>query len=416
MAGNRPRLAYLLGRYPAISNLFIQREVRALRGDGMEIETISVRPPLRDHLISPVDREEAERTYKILPPRPLDLLRAHVAALTGSPGAYLLTLLAALGGGPPGLRGPLWQLFYFGEAMLAWHLCERKGLRHLHAHFGNVAPDVAMLVAHFGRRHDGPGSWSWSFTMHGPDEFWDVSRHRLARKVASADLVVCISHFARSQLMAISDERHWGKLRVVHCGIDPGEFQPEGGGGADGGLSVLCVGRLIKLKGQAILLRAVAEAARSRPDIEVTFVGYGEARAELERLARELGIEERVTFAGAAGSHQLRDLYARADVFCLPSFGEGVPIVLMEAMAMRLPVVTTHIAGIPELVEHDVNGLLLPPGRVDALAAALTRLAADPQLRARMGEAGRRRVEAEFESGACARELRELLVELPGVV
>ena len=122
-----------------------------------------------------------------------------------------------------------------------------------------------------------------------------------------------------------------------------------------------------------------------------------------------------MTFAGAAGSHQLRDLYARADVFCLPSFGEGVPIVLMEAMAMRLPVVTTHIAGIPELVDHDVSGLLLPPGRVDALAAALTRLAADPELRARMGEAGRRKVETEFESGASARELRELLVELPGV-
>ena len=416
MAASKPRVAYLLANYPAISNLFIQREVRGLRRDGMEVATISIRPSPPGHLISAVDKEEAKSTYTILPPHLGHLIRAHAVALGGSPRAYFATLAATLRGGPPGARGLLWQLFYFGEAMLAWHLCEQRGMRHLHAHFGNVAPDVAMIVARFGRHRDGPRAWSWTFTMHGPNEFWDVSRHRLADKVASADLVVCISDFARSQLMAIADERNWHKLRVVHCGIDPDEFEPASRSqGPDDPISILCVGRLVRLKGQAILLEAVAEASSKHPGLHLTLVGYGEGRDALERRARELGIQERVTFAGAAGSHELRDLYAAADIFCLPSFGEGVPIVLMEAMAMRLPVVTTHIAGIPELVEHDVTGLLLPPGRVDALSDALLRLAADPKLRARLGEAGRRKVEAEFEAGACVRALRELLVELPGV-
>jgi colanic acid/amylovoran biosynthesis glycosyltransferase len=386
------RVAYLVGNYPTVSHTFIAREVAGLRARGLDVRTFSVRRTPPQQLLTDADRRAAAETSVILPPPPGELIGAHVRALARRPRRYLATLALAQRLSAGGARQRLWHLFYFAEAILLAQRLRRGGVRHVHAHFANVATAVALLAAHY----DEPGGLTWSFTMHGPSEFDDVTRFALAEKVRRAAFVACIGDYCRSQLMKLVGPDEWEKLAIVHCGLDPGSFTPaERPARAE--TAVLCVGRLVPDKGQSILLEALA-ALRSRGvAMTVTFAGDGPERSVLEARARRLELDGAVEFAGAVGQDRIPALYASADVFCLPSFAEGVPVVLMEAMATGLPVVTTRIMGIPELVEHDVAGLLVPPGRVDALAAALEALAADPRRRAAMGRAGREKVVAEYD-------------------
>jgi hypothetical protein len=220
------RLAYLVSRYPTVSHTFIEREVLGLRRLGTEVETFSVRRPEAREVLSDEARAEHARTTSLVPARPLRLLVAHLSALLRAPGAYAGTLRASLALANGGLRDRMWRVAYFGEAVLLWHLLHRRGLRHLHVHFANNAADVAMLTVAYGNAA-GDGDWSWSFTMHGPTEFADVTRFRLAEKVRAAAFVVCISDYARSQLMALVEHDHWEKLHIVTCGVDLARFAAE---------------------------------------------------------------------------------------------------------------------------------------------------------------------------------------------
>jgi colanic acid/amylovoran biosynthesis glycosyltransferase len=411
--GDRMRIAYLCNRYPAISLTFVQREVQGLRNLGIPVRTMSVRSPLRGHLISALDREAARSTYAVLPPRWTHLVHAHFRALIARPWRYWRTLAFSLRLSSGGPRAGLWRIFYFIESMMIWDRCRADGVRHIHAHFANVATDVAMLCTYFADRPN--DRWSWSFTLHGPVEFYDVYRAQLTEKIRRARLVICISDFARSQAMAWSQDTEWEKLRVVHCGIDPAEWSTQTAttlrppdGGADR-LRVLSVGRLIALKGHAILIDAVADLRAGGQEIDVTLIGDGPCRAALEGRARRRGVADLVHFAGSVGQDDIRAYFANADAFCLASFAEGVPVVLMEAMAMELPVVATTIMGIPELVEDGVSGLLMPPGRDDTLGALLRSLAEDPALRERLGRAGREKVIAEFDIATSAERLVSVL-------
>lgn len=404
------KTAYLVSKYPAVSHTFILREVRGLRHLGVHIETMTVRRPSPEELLSPLDHVEDSVTASLLPASPMRVMTSHLRELVRHPSAYLSTLrhAARLGGG--GVRGAVWRLFYFAEAMLLVRWTRERGIDHVHAHFANVAADVALLAARYRTAAGAP--LGWSFTMHGPTEFADVAGHRLARKVEEADAVVCISDFCRSQLMALVGERHWGKLEVVHCGIDVDAFAPATEPRPDDApLSVLVLGRLVPEKGQALLLEAVAALRAAGRDVRLTVLGDGPDRGRLERLADRLGLRDVVHFGGAVPQTETAAWYQAADVFCLPSFAEGVPVVLMEAMATGLPVVTTRIAGIPELVEDGVSGRLVPPGRADLLASALAELADDPALRRRMGEAGRRAVCEEFDIRRSALRLLRILLE-----
>ena len=398
-------IAYLCSRYPAISHAFVLREVAALREAGVEIETMTVRRSDPSELLSGADRREAESTWAVLPASAARVMGAHVAALWHAPRPYIATLLRALRLRPRGARGLLWQLFYFAEAMLVWRRCAERGIGHIHVHFANVAADVALLATEFGRSAGGPRSWS--FTMHGPTEFLDVAAHRLPQKAEDAAFVACISDFARSQLMALTDPASWDNLHIVHCGIHPGPEPAERPGG-NGPPRLLSVGQLLPRKGHAVLIEALAELADEGVEIDTTIVGAGPERGRLEDLAREMGIGERVRFTGALGQDELPALYEEADIFCLASFAEGVPVVLMEAMAHAVPVVATRINGVPELVADGETGLLVAPGRAADLAAALRRLAADRELAARLGAAGREKVAAEFDQSDSAAALKAL--------
>jgi colanic acid/amylovoran biosynthesis glycosyltransferase len=391
-----PRIAYLTSRYPAVSHSFIQREVLALRELGAEVATLSIHPPLAADLFTREDRKEAAGTFSIRSAPWWKVAAAHLCALLGHPRAYLATLRFSAGQGAAGGR-PLTPIFHFAEAVVVWRECRRREIPHVHAHFTSPSADVAHLAARLGEAIS-PGSLSWSFTAHGTDILGDHPA-RLAEKVRSAPLVVCVGDFGRAQLMRLVDEEHWRKIRVIHCGLDSRwraapapAHPPRGEAGEDGALRILAVGRLEREKGHAILLEAVAELYAEGVEVVLEVVGGGSARERLIARARQLGIEAQVSFSGKAGQDTIRERYAEADLFCLPSLGEGVPVVLMEAMAMAVPVVATRVGGVPELIEDGVSGRLVSPGSSTALARAIAALAADPPLRGRMGVAGRQRV------------------------
>jgi glycosyltransferase involved in cell wall biosynthesis len=327
---------------------------------------------------------------------------------------YVATLARAFRRANPGLRGRLWGLFYFAEAMPVWRAARRQGVSHLHAVFGDVASDVALLVNHYA----GDGC-TWSMAIHGPDEFYDVSRANLADKVAASRFVVAISDFGRSQLMTVADESRWEDIYVVRCGLDPDAFSlddlaEQRRAPSPDGQHIVCVGRLIHVKGQALLIEAVAELRNRGLNVRATLVGAGPKRADLEQLARQLGIDDRVVFSGAVGQDQIQSVYRSADVFCLPSLAEGLPVVFMEAMALGIPVVASRITGVPELVENDRTGLLVTPARLDLLADALERLLRDPTLRERLASEGRKKVLAEFDVNSSAARLREIFAAASG--
>jgi len=406
------RIAYLVGRYPAVTHTFILREIQQLRRQGFEIETFSVWRASDQDLLTALDRAEHARTYALLPPRPADYLRCHLLTALRTPRRYARTLARALRLSAHGLRGRLLGLSWFLEAVVVQRRCQRRGIRHVHVHLDGTAPAVGLLVAYLGNGGPDGGPWSFSMTVHGSKEFFDVARQRLARKVRAARFVVCISDFTRSQLMALVDATHWPRLHVVHCGIDPEHFAPpEGGRARDGAMRILTVGRLDNMKGVAILVEAVGELARRGVAVTLTVVGDGPQREQLQRMAQRASVGEHVTWAGAVGQDAIRAHYHAADVFCLPSFAEGIPVVLMEAMSTGLPVVANQITGIPELVEDEVSGLLVRPGRTDLLVDALQRLAGDGDLQAQMGRAGREKVRREFTSGAVGHDLGELFDE-----
>jgi len=233
----------------------------------------------------------------------------------------------------------------------------------------------------------------YSFTLHGPDIFYEPYRWRLDEKIARARFVACISHFARSQAMAFSAPEHWNKLHIVHCGVDPARYDTQS---PKAHAHLVFVGRLAGVKGVPVLLQALQGLIAEHPDLRLTLVGDGPERAALETLAQGLG--DHVEFVGYQSQDAVAALLSEATLHVLPSFAEGVPVVLMEAMAARVPVVTTRIAGVPELVEDGVSGLLVPPGDADALRVALGRLLTDADLCRAMGEAGRVRVRTEFAS------------------
>ena len=390
-AGSEPqRLAVVCSRYPAVSHAFVVREVQGLRRGGLEVHTFSVRRQRDEELLAAADREEHARTIALLPPRPLRYAAAHAHAAVTRPLRYLATLALTLKLSTGGARALLWRAFYFAEAVLLWDECRRREVRRLHAHFANVGSDVAMLAARLG----GP-DWRWSFTMHGCTELFDETPHRLADKLRDAELVVCNSDFTRAQLLKLVEREQWPKFHVVRCGVDADAFAPPPSRAGGGPVRVLSVGRLVPGKGHAVLLDALARLREQGIETTATLVGDGPQRGPLEALAAELRLD--VRFAGAVGQDELPAFYADAEVFCLPTFAEGLGVVLLEAMASGLPVVSTRVMGVPEAVEDGETGLLVAPGRPDLLAEALERLAEAPELRERMGHAGRRWVIDEFD-------------------
>lgn len=383
-------IAYLTGEYPRATDTFIQREIAGLRERGVEVFACTVRRTGPEHHTSPWIKAEAAATFPVLDnaSKPLRLLAAHAAAWFKTPGRYLATVKLAIRTSPPGIKGGLYQLFYFLEAgVLARHL-QCRGVRHLHNHFANSSGNVALLAAQLA---DIP----CSFSLHGPAIFFEPMYWRLDEKLRHARFVNNISHFCRSQAMVYAKPQHWAKMHIVHCGVKPDQYAPVHH--QPGRKRLLFVGRLAAVKGLPMLLDAIARLRDKHPDLRLTLVGDGPDRRDLEQRANDLGLGEHVEFTGYLAPDQVASRLADTDVFVLPSFAEGVPVVLMEALAAGVPVVTTRIAGVGELVEDTVNGYTVPPGDVDSLTDRIDALLNNADLRARMGHAGRDKVRAEYD-------------------
>jgi len=397
----RPRatvpMAYLLSRYPACSHTFLLNEIQALRQLGFEIVTASINPSDRPSPeLEEAERREEEKTFYVKRGGFGPALRALVSALVQRPAGVFrgLYFTAWLGGG--GVR-----FFYFLEALMVGNWMLRHGRSHLHAHFGGPVASVAMIVAR-------TFPVTMSFTVHGPDEFYDVEKFCLRQKIQTASFVCCISSYARSQLMMFTPAAEWDKLLVSRLGVDCEKFSPFHRLVAAECVEIVCVGRLVPAKGQHILLAAVGRLLDGGRNIRLRLVGDGPERGNLEAMVAEHGIGGRIVFEGAVGASRVRTILAGADIFALPSFAEGIPVALMEAMAMEIPCVSTTITGIPELIRHGVDGLLVAPCEVGQLTAALVRLIDDPDQRRRLGMAGRRRVAEEFDLQRNAKKLGEI--------
>lgn len=417
-AHGRLHIGLLVSDYPALSHAFIEREVRALRARGVHVATFSIRPAAAAALRTDRDLKEAASTRVLRGTGPGTWAFAVLDLVVRAPRSLGVGVSTALRTGPREPRARLWQLFYLAQAVLLYRMMRQTRIRHLHVHLANNAADIARLAVTLGNARE-PGTFSWSLAMHGPTELADVTRFDLAAKVRSAAFVACITDFCRSQLMTLVEPAHWENLYVVRMGVELDRYPPRAAERAERAaphsppgvdpLRVLFVGRLVPEKGPYVLLDALDILEKATPDgTKLVMVGGGPMADTLAKRVADLGLTGAVQLLGPLGQDDIPGWHAWADCLCLPSFAEGLPVVLMEAMASELPVVTTAIAGIPELVQDNRNGLVLPPGRADLLAAALVGLR-DPRLRRRLGETGRLTVAATYTPDVNAAVLEPLL-------
>jgi glycosyltransferase involved in cell wall biosynthesis len=385
------RVGYLLSRYPAISHTFFLKEVLGLRERGLAIEVASINHPdrLRQDL-PPLEAAEADRTYYVKPSSLPAVALQVLSIVLAHPGVAWRGLRAALRLGEFDLLRRAFSLFYLAEALLVGDWMRRRSLQHLHVHFGGPVANVGMLAAK---------AWQipWSVTLHGPDEFFDQEAFYLQQKIESASFVVCISDFCRSQVLRIAPNLSDSHLEVVRLGVDCATLQPSlTSSDPSRPMHLACTGRMVAAKGHRILLEAIAALAADEIDLTCTLIGDGPERPSLEALCRRLGIANQVRFLGAMAHQSTLAEVAKADVFVLASFAEGLPVALMEAMALGVPCVSTTIAAIPELIHSGQNGLLVPPANSAALAAALGQLASDHHLRIKLGKNARQTAEENY--------------------
>ncbi|MEW6074530.1 MAG: glycosyltransferase [Planctomycetota bacterium] len=394
------KIGYLTNQYPKATHSFIRREIAALEALGVEVERFTMRragPDLTDSL----DLAEVARTHVLVnrgaPGVAADLLRGAAA----QPVRFARALRRALRLGWRSDRGLLLHLAYLGEAERLRRLARRLGIEHIHAHFGTNPPACALLANALG----GP---SFSFTVHGPEEFDAPRALKLRAKIAAARFTAAVAEHGRSQLWRWCDPEDRDRIEVVRCGVDE-VFLGRDPAPVPDVPRLLCVGRLCAQKGHFVLLRAAARLVAAGVELELVLAGDGELRAPIEALAGRLGLRDRVRILGWIGGERVRDEILAARALVLPSFAEGLPVVIMEALALGRPVVSTFVAGIPELVVPGESGWLVPAGDADALAAALREVLAAPVGRlGAMGAAGRRRVRERHDVRQEAARLRDL--------
>lgn len=402
--GMKKKVAYLVNQYPKVSHTFIRREIQALELLGVDVMRFSVRDTSADKHDTD-DQREADKTTVLLDRTDargaLSLARALASRLRKDPLALVGAVRLAVDLARRSERGAFVHLAYLAEAAkLIGHL-EGEGVAHVHAHFGTNSATVAMLAEAMG----GP---SFSFTAHGPEEFDKPDAIALGDKIERARFVVGVSSFGRSQLLRRTKGTSWQKVKVVHCGVDEKFLGESFLRPIPLAKRLVCVGRICEQKGQLLLLEAAAILSDRGVDFELVLVGDGEMRPQAEAFIAAHGLERKVRITGWATGETVRNELNAARAMVLPSFAEGLPVVIMEALALRRPVISTYVAGIPELVVPGKCGWLVPAGDVPALVAAMdAALQATPEELERMGDDGRARVLASHDAATEARLLAD---------
>jgi len=394
------KIAYFINQYPAISHSFIRREIQALERRGVEVRRFAIRPP-EDAIFSAEDEDESRKTRHIVRAPLASLMRAMARRCALTPGRAARALASALGLGWRSESGLLRHVFYFGEALVLADWMRSEDIRHVHAHFGTNGALIAMLAA----RLVGAG---YSLTVHGPEEFEKPALISLKTKIEHAAFTVGVCQFGAAQLKKLTSPDHWPRINIVRCGLERA-FYADADAPPPSAPKFICVGRLCAEKGQVDLVDAVARLADERPDLRLTLIGDGPLRGAIEAAIARHGLEDAIELLGWRTPEDVRNAILASRAFVLPSYAEGLPVSIMEALALRRPVISTYVAGIPELVGEGVCGWLVPAGDAEAMANALRgAMNANDARIADMGAQGRRRVERMHNVDCEAEKLRAL--------
>jgi len=364
------RLAYFTSCYPRATDTFIRREAIGLRARGFEVFTYSVHQAGSGHDVDPEVQAEKQATQYLLPVNYLSLLLDILALALTRPVRVLRTLWLALTTSRAGVKGHALQMAYLLEAILLSRRLKKDGIEHVHNHLGDSSGNVTLFTALI---LDIP----FSISIHGPHIFFDAGDWALDVKARYAKFIACIGYYCRSQVMLNIDKAHWDKLKIVRCGIDPDAYRfrvpdPEVN-------TLLFVGRLDVEKGIPILFASMDILQKQGYDLKLVVLGDGRDRQFLESMAEQMGLSGNVDFRGFVGQDVISDELSTSDVFVLPSFAEGIPVSLMEAMATGIPVIATNVGGVSELVVNHETGLIVPASDEVSLTNAIARYVDQPE-------------------------------------
>jgi glycosyltransferase involved in cell wall biosynthesis len=393
------KIAYLTNQYPHVRHTFIRREIAALEALGVEVLRFSMRDS-GAHCVDPADLKERNQTKPLLHTGAIRLTALVVRTFVRHPLRWIRAFIRAT---RLGRRGGtiLRHWVYLAEACVLVRELKRSGVEHLHVHFATNPAAVALLTRDL-------GGLPYSITIHGPEEWDRPEALSLTKKYENARFVVAVSDFGRCQVWRWTDPEHWDKVHVVRCGVDETFLHAESEPVPDTNRLVLVAG-LAPQKGHLFLLRALAEVAQCGDDFEMLFVGDGPLRALLEKEITRLELQGRVRITGWKSNAEVRELLRSARALVMPSFAENLPVAMMEALAIGRPVLGTHVAGVPELIEHGINGWLVPAGNAAATASAIRAILTTPVTElTRMGRAGARVVAARHDAAREAAKLAEL--------
>jgi colanic acid/amylovoran biosynthesis glycosyltransferase len=397
------RIGYLVSQYPAPSHTFIRREIAALRARGLVIDAFST---ARGESLSELDRLEEERTFTTRASTPYEFARSLALTAARHPFRWLRALVATLRHRLPGASSLLKAALHFVEGMRLAVELERREVTHLHVHFANAASHAGLAAA----RYLGIG---WSLSLHGLSDFGGPGIVLLREKVSACRFVASASDWGRAQVMRVSDPADWRKVHVVRCGIDVAALPSRVRRPLERGtpLRMISVGRLAPEKAHRGLVEAFDLALARGIDARLSIIGSGPEEGRLRAAVAERGLRDRVELLGKQPEAAVLEAMAEAHLFVLSSLAEGLPVVLMEALALELAVIAPAINGIPELVSHGETGLLFCVGRWDELAERIVALARDSALRERLGAAGRRRVLEGFDVARAVEPLARLFAD-----
>jgi len=355
-------IAYLVNQYPKVSHSFIRREILGIEACGLQVARFSIRS-CGAELVDEVDKLELEKTRVVLGVGKIGLILALLGVAITRPVRFLSALKLMLQVGWSSERGVLRHIAYLAEACVLLGWFSQSGVMQVHAHFGTNSTTVAMLCHALG----GP---PYSFTVHGPEEFDKAKAIALEEKIKRAAFVVAISSFGKSQLYRWCEHEQWSKIHEVHCGVDD-LFLTQQHTPVPDVPRLVCVGRLCEQKGHLLLVAAAGQLVAEGLAFMLVLVGDGLLRTEIESMIARLGLEDRIIITGWASNHDVQQQILASRAMVLPSFAEGLPVVVMEALALARPVISTYVAGIPELVEPGKCGWLVPPGSIEALTKVM---------------------------------------------
>ncbi|MFT7534288.1 MAG: colanic acid/amylovoran biosynthesis glycosyltransferase [Hyphomicrobiaceae bacterium] len=394
------RVAYLVNQYPKTSHSFIRREIDALESEGVAVERFSIRT-VAEPLVDPADQEERGRTTVILDCGWLPLAMAVLATCLSSPLRFLRASKIVAAMARRSDRGLLRVFAWLCEACWLRRRVRQSGAQHLHAHFGTNSASVAMFVEILG----GP---SWSFTAHGTETFEDPQAVSIALKLQKASFAIAISEWGRAQLLEWTPHDRHDRVHVVRCGVDD-SFLSEPASPVPSTARLACISRISPEKGIDVLCDAIVILHREGRDFQVALVGDGDGRDRIAQTLEQEGAAHHLLMLGWGDGEVVRRELHAARALVLPSRGEGLPVVLMEAMALQRPAVATAVGAVSELVQDSVTGWLVPPGDAEALAAGMrAALVASPKELEAMGQHGRRLIEERHDVRREARRLKSL--------